>query len=110
MSESVMNMPVAFVDWMPWGTFVANILAVIVSAAAKALLLHYYDESEHPWANNILWAVTTGFAGNLSTVSTFVAEMCSMKKNSQMHIYAFGSLGVAMAVGLCVYSPIARMS
>ena len=104
-----MNMPVAFVDWMPWGTFVANMLAVVASAAAKALLhLHYFDEAVHPWANNILWAIMTGFAGNLSTVSTFASEICAMKKTSQMHIYGFGSLCVAMVVGLAVYSPIAR--
>jgi fluoride ion exporter CrcB/FEX len=109
-SHSVMNMPVAFVDWMPWGTFVANMFAVVVSAAAKALLhLHYYNQVVHPWANSIAWAVMTGFAGNLSTVSTFISEICAMKKPSQMHIYAFGSLGVAMVIGLAAYSPIARM-
>jgi fluoride ion exporter CrcB/FEX len=52
---------------LPWGTLLANNLAVF---AIPALML---------FTDNLATALTIGFAGSLSTVSTFALELINAK-------------------------------
>lgn len=97
-------------EWVPWGTLMANMIAVVISAIMEAVELHYLDPQDpgYEWLVAILPAIETGFAGSLSTVSTFVKEIVDMKSPGRQFIYCWGSLVLAMFVGLLCYAPIVR--
>jgi len=97
-------------EWVPWGTFAANMIGAVISVVAEACEEKYDDPNEpgHAWLSTVLPAIELGFAGSLSTVSTFVKEIVEMKSPLQMFIYTWGSLVLAMLLGLLFYSPIVR--
>lgn len=97
-------------EWVPWGTLAANMIAVIVSVLMEAIELHYVKPNDpgYEWLVAVLPAIETGFAGSLSTVSTFVKEIIDMKSPGKQFIYCWGSLILAMLIGLLFYSPIVR--
>jgi fluoride ion exporter CrcB/FEX len=96
-------------DWVPWGTVFANMAAVIISVLVEALNFHLAESPDFAWISPFLLAVETGFAGSLSTVSTFVRELMDMHETpTRLHLYGFGSLATAMLLGLLVYSPLIR--
>ena len=97
-------------QWFPLGTFIANIVASMVSAAMQGI-----DDSTRAIDSNVLavlYAIKTGFAGSMSTVSTFVAEGHQLQATYPHHAKAFyymiGSLLMACGFGLVFYSPLAR--
>lgn len=98
------------VEWVPWGTLSANLLASVISAAAEATDSRYVVQGTRGvnWINPFLGALESGFAGSLSTVSTYVREMIDMTRPDQLHLYGMGSLIIAMFLGLMVYAPIIR--
>lgn len=53
------------------GTFAANMLACAVSAAVEVIDIRYTDA----WTQDVTSGISIGFAGSLSTVSTFIAEV-----------------------------------
>lgn len=58
--------------WYPLGTLVANLFGTSI---AFAMLAVQTEQSLGYWASVLTEAVTTGFCGALTTVSTFVAEV-----------------------------------
>ncbi|KAL3939113.1 MAG: hypothetical protein SGARI_001490, partial [Bacillariaceae sp.] len=59
-------------EWLPVGTLLANMIAVVVSALMEGLM-HTLD-TDSILTISFLEAIKVGFAGSLSTVSTFAAE------------------------------------
>jgi fluoride ion exporter CrcB/FEX len=101
-------------DWVPWGTFAANIIGSVVSIFLIAVSYRLYnnDKDEHPWAVDFLNALITGFAGSLSTVSSMVKEIAILSENYPGHakpyLYAFGTTTLAMLLSLGLYCAIVR--
>jgi fluoride ion exporter CrcB/FEX len=99
--------------WLPWGTFVANVLGSCVCILLLALQIRYFDDSvNNIWAISLLTALRAGFAGSLSTVSTMVKEMYELNSKFPYHAkaYHYATLTVVSSIvlGLCLYSPIVR--
>jgi fluoride exporter len=98
-------------EWVPWGTVASNMIAVVVSVLAEALEDRYAVRGEpgYDWISTVVPAIETGFAGSLSTVSTFVREIADLHTTpTRMYLYGFGSLTFAMLLGLLIYSPLIR--
>ena len=84
-------------SWFPLGTLLANLLACVISIAAVAIDLRLSDLGGF-WLTGTVRAVKVGFAGSLSTVSTFVSEIVSnMKKPNQYRGYKY----ILISLGLC---------
>lgn len=98
--------------WLPWGTFIANILAAVISAAAEALYYSVLDPgaTNYEWASPALFAIEVGFAGSLSTVSTLMREMFSLDTPKQSYTYCLLTIVCGMLFGLLAYSPIIRLA
>ena len=96
--------------WLPWGTFIANILGAVISLLTEALNSRFLDPDDagYEWASPALIAIEIGFAGSLSTVSTMMREMFSLDTPKQSCIYCLLTLVASMLLGLLVYSPIIR--
>jgi fluoride ion exporter CrcB/FEX len=101
-------LPVAW-RWLPAGTFIANVIGSIVSIVSVAVeyRLHNgdYDVTAF-WATGSLRAVKIGFAGCLTTVSTFVAEINGYlrdNKSNQAYSYMLITLGTCCAVASLLY-------
>jgi fluoride ion exporter CrcB/FEX len=97
-------------EWFPLGTFTANLVASAISMLSKGLL----DSPPHKLdttalADQFLSAIKTGFAGCMSTVSTFVVEANVLQKSfphhAKAHYYMVGTLTLACIVGLIIYIP-----
>lgn len=103
--------------WIPVGTLSANILGSLVSVACAAAVVRLSSRDnadEWEWAVHCLNAVKVGFAGSLSTVSTYVKEVVDITeryggRNARGYKYAFGTMVICCLLGLLVYSPVARM-
>ena len=102
--------------WFPLGTFLANLVASVLSAGlqAQALVAARRDAVEEgAWAQPTLAAVSLGVAGSLSTVSTFAKECVEHHEKSSQYeketfLYSLGTLLACCFAGLMVYSPIVR--
>jgi fluoride ion exporter CrcB/FEX len=106
-----------FVDWVPWGTFFANILAAILSACLTGLNDRYFttiDPMERNWVQGLIFAINTGFAGSLSTVSTMIKETIILaeqhKGEAKPHYYAIATCGCGMLLGIAVYATTVRIN
>lgn len=102
-------------QWLPtsnsiqWGTWMANILGSVISVLLQALTVRFLaDDQNDALLGTFLWALQVGFAGSLSTVSTFVKELVSLDRLLDRHLYGILTLLVAMSLGLAIYSPIVR--
>lgn len=97
-------------EWLPWGTFAANIVAVMISAFTESLDSHVIDadDAAFDWLSPALQALGVGFAGSLSTMSTLVHEMFFLETPGKANGYCFTSIVCSMLIGLLIYSPIAR--
>lgn len=97
-------------EFMPWGTFTANVVASVISAMMAALRYRYLLDDEDVWARAAVSAIQTGFAGSLSTVSSLMNELFKLGTESPAKAYAYllCTIVAAMLLGLLVYSPIVR--
>lgn len=99
--------------WIPWGTFLANVIAAIISVMAEALEARHNpkDHVNYIWYSSALIAVEAGFAGSLSTVSTLVKEMfvLASKNPSRAYIYFLFTVLCSMLLSLAVYIPMMRI-
>uniref|UniRef100_A0A7S4J026 Fluoride ion transporter CrcB n=1 Tax=Odontella aurita TaxID=265563 RepID=A0A7S4J026_9STRA len=103
--------------WIPAGTLAANVLGCLVSAgcAAASIGLSRRDDAESwRWTIHCLDAARVGFAGSLSTVSTYVKEVVDITerysgRNARGYKYAFGTMTLCCLLGLLVYIPVVRM-
>lgn len=85
----------------PVGTFVANITAVLLDVSIGATLLH---STANKNTALVLSSLITGFAGSLSTVSTWINESASMER-CQRYVYLLGTVICAILIGTAVYGP-----
>ena len=96
--------------WFPWGTFTSNFVASIIcilSTALKTYIAEPHDKSS-VWVLPVLAAVTTGFAGSLSTTSSLAHELMVLETLRQSYCYAFTTVICSMMVCILIYVPIAR--
>ena len=95
--------------WIPWGTFICNLVACVVSALLLGIGSQYHadSQSDRVWAAAIIGAIRSGFAGSLSTVSTFVKEIVDLKRNYQDHAkcyyYALTTIIASWCLSWIVY-------
>lgn len=93
--------------YIPFGTFAANVMGCIVSIASAAALFRLHDHGKVS-KTEALWlgGIKTGFAGNLSTVSSFVKEIVLLSEKNELgaaYLYAIGSVVICCLVGSVVY-------
>jgi fluoride ion exporter CrcB/FEX len=82
-------------SWFPLGTFSANLFASIISASMIAVEYRMNGAEGTFWLLGTVRAIKIGFAGCLSTVSTFICEFSSFltsKKPIHGYIYVFTSI------------------
>jgi fluoride ion exporter CrcB/FEX len=98
----------------PAGTFLANVIASILSAALSASgIVVSSNKSAIRWGMPLIKAASLGIAGSMSTVSTFVKECHELEEKNQAFdpkafLYSYGTLIICCFGGLMVYSPIVR--
>lgn len=98
-------------EWLPLGTFAVNVFGSMVSVGMVAGEYklgpnHYYTNSF--WLVGSIRAVKVGFAGSLTTVSTFVAEVSGFMQKKTEHAYPYivVTLSVSCAMSAIVYGAI----
>jgi fluoride exporter len=103
--------------WVPWGTFIANMLATFVAALLTGIKYRYFtpaDPMKNNWTAGLFFALISGFTGSLSTVSTMIKEAVLLSEVqvgvAKAHYYAIGTCFWGMILGLAVYSPIVRVN
>jgi fluoride ion exporter CrcB/FEX len=75
--------------WFPLGTFAANLIGSIVSIGCIAIEYNLNSANVNSfWGIGTIRAIKVGFAGCLTTVSTFVAESSGFMKNTD-HAYPY---------------------
>ena len=98
-------------EWLPVGTFMANLIASTCSAMTAGLSDSSLDFDQ--MTLHVLSATKTGFAGSLSTVSTFVVEGSMLQKSfphhSKAHLYMAVTLVSNCIAGLIIYDSLARL-
>jgi len=91
--------------WFPLGTFIANLLACIISTTTIGLEYQLLG-SNNFWAIGTVRAIKIGFSGCLSTVSTFISEVNSFLHSSQSvrgYIYITTTLTSCFTFGALFY-------
>ena len=95
-------------SWLPAGTLAANIFGSVVSITAIAV--EYVSPAKGFWKTGTLRSLKIGFAGSLTTVSTFVAEVHTLgsKKETQdrAYIYMLMSLLPSCLLGMLIFGVI----
>ncbi|XP_062205377.1 fluoride export protein 1 [Phragmites australis] len=89
--------------WLPIGTLAANVLAAGIMAALAVTSKAVHTER----SATILSGIQLGFLGCLSTVSTFVAEVYTMRRSGQIaraFTYAASTFLLSFVLGTLVYS------
>lgn len=92
-------------DWFPLGTFLANIIACMISATAIGIE-YRLNGMQNFWVLGTVRAIKIGFAGCLSTVSTFINEFATfLNSDHPVHgyMYAFASLFSSCVLGSVCY-------
>jgi len=103
---SKLNGSLRSIKWLPVGTLAANVLASIISACMVGLELRLYDTLGF-WTLGSARAIKVGFAGCLSTVSTFITELAAFLKSDKpvrAYMYIILSLGVSGSLSAICYS------
>ncbi|CAN6311837.1 unnamed protein product [Urochloa humidicola] len=89
--------------WLPIGTLAANVLAAGIMAA-----LAVTSKAVHTrLSTTILSGIQLGFLGCLSTVSTFAAEVYTMRRSGQIaraFVYSASTFLLSFVLGTLVYS------
>ncbi|KAJ4821525.1 camphor resistance CrcB family protein [Rhynchospora pubera] len=89
--------------WFPIGTFLANVIAACIMAALSVISKAVNTER----SGVILSGIQLGFLGCMSTVSTFVAEVYTMRQSGhsgRAFIYAASTVMGSFLLGTCIYS------
>lgn len=89
--------------WLPIGTLVANVLAAGIMAILAVTSKAVHTER----STTIISGIQLGFLGCLSTVSTFAAEVYTMRRSGQIaraFVYAASTFLLSFVLGTLVYS------
>lgn len=90
--------------WFPVGTFAANMIACAVDFIIAGITNRY---TLGYWPMVILPAIRVGYAGSLSTVSTFIAEVRAQLQGwpEKLHgyIYPFITISTGVILGIALY-------
>eukprot|EP00536_Pseudo-nitzschia_multiseries_P013904 jgi/Psemu1/213173/e_gw1.629.42.1 len=106
-------------SWIPWGTFIANMLATIIAACMEGLNDRYFSGSNarstsSKWVDATIFALKTGVAGSLSTVSTLVKESVFLSEKysgtAKSHYYFFITCLSGCLLGLMMYAMTIRIN
>ena len=91
-------------EWLPIGTLMANLSACVISALMVGLKV---QGQQSDTVNIWLGAIKGGFAGCLSTVSTFITEssglMRALPRHAWGYYYCYGTMTLACICGVCSY-------
>jgi fluoride ion exporter CrcB/FEX len=98
-------------SWFPVGTWIANFTGSIISAALTAVA--YLQLVKGKDCADVLAGLSLGFAGSLSTVSTYAKEIVELSDkhppySKKAFAYSYFTIFSCCFVGLLVYSPIVR--
>ena len=101
-------------QWIPAGTFTANIVGSVISITAIALEYRLQNnayssfDATNFWSIGSIRAIKVGFAGCLTTVSTFVSEVSGFMQSRNNHAYPYilVSLGTSCLVSSIFYGMI----
>ena len=96
--------------YFPFGTFFANISGCTISILAASVMIRLDGRSES--ADLWLYAIKIGFAGNLSTVSTFAKEIVLLSEKNRIgpaYFYAIVSMATCCLVGIILYVSIIKL-
>eukprot|EP00591_Stephanopyxis_turris_P000206 CAMPEP_0195520642 /NCGR_PEP_ID=MMETSP0794_2-20130614/17369_1 /TAXON_ID=515487 /ORGANISM="Stephanopyxis turris, Strain CCMP 815" /LENGTH=535 /DNA_ID=CAMNT_0040650051 /DNA_START=38 /DNA_END=1642 /DNA_ORIENTATION=- len=97
--------------WFPTGTFIANLAGSMISAIAVGVSIQFENNGNY-WIFPILSAIKIGFAGCLTTLSTFAVESNTLRKNypqqAKGFYYMFISLFLSCVFSLAIYAPLTR--
>ncbi len=95
-------------SWFPLGTFAANFIGSLISATMIGIEYKFNaNQILSFWMVGTTRAVKVGFAGSLSTVSSFIQEFASFLSSEypvQGYMYVFCSLISCSLVGAACYS------
>lgn len=83
----------------PMGTFIANITATLIDFIIGAVRIHRTHSHD---VEILLSATITGFAGSLSTVSTWINEAVNMTPDKR-YIYLILTVAVSQVLGIVIY-------
>jgi len=106
-------------SWIPWGTFTANMFATIIAACMEGLNDRYLSGSRPTstttkWVDSMIFALKTGVAGSLSTVSTLVKESVHLSEKysgtAKGHYYFSMTCLSGCLLGLLVYATTIRIN
>lgn len=103
---SKLNDRVQRFNWFPFGTFTANVIGSIFSASMIGLESYCYSYLSF-WPMGTIRALKVGFAGSLSTVSTFVVEASGLLKSSNPlhgYIYILVTISTSALLGGLAFS------
>jgi fluoride ion exporter CrcB/FEX len=97
------KLPVAGYSWFPAGTLAANVIACMVSISTIAIE-YLLSDSTGFWTIGTVRAIRVGFAGCLSTVSTFISEVHNLThKGKQDRGYKYIIASLAMSAVLSIF-------
>lgn len=95
-------------SWLPAGTLAANIFGSVVSITVIAI--EYVSPAKGFWKTGTLRSLKIGFAGSLTTVSTFVTEVHTFasKRETQdrAYIYMVMTLLPSCLLGMVIFAAI----
>jgi fluoride ion exporter CrcB/FEX len=91
--------------WFPLGTFAANLIGSIISIGCIAIEYNLNSDQNYSfWGIGTIRAIKVGFAGCLTTVSTFVAESSGFMKNTDhAYPYMLTTIACCCSVGCFIY-------
>lgn len=92
-----------YLKWLPIGTLTANVLAAGIMAALAVTAKAVNTKR----STAVLNGIEFGFLGCLSTVSTFAAEVYTMRRSRQIaraFVYAAATFLLSFVLGTLIYS------
>ena len=99
-------------SWVPIGTLSANLLGSIISILFTALLDKEIVK-DSGWTEALFFALISGLAGSLSTVSSMVKEIAFLNDDHMDQMrgqrYACLTCVTASLLGLIIYMPVIRL-